>query len=112
MFPKIKSKKRRKKHPPSILHKKDGTCYLCMRLLDNYSQYRIVHEHHVYPGNPNRRISEENGFKVYLCPGHHEFTMAAVKVIQDYSCSMTCDKCILHDICDEEFRECPEDWEL
>lgn len=78
LYPKIQYKKQRKKHPPSILHKKDGTCYLCMKLHNNYAIYFTVHEHHVYPGNPNRQISEENGFKVYLCPGHHEFTKAAV----------------------------------
>ncbi len=27
--------------------------------------------HHVYPGNPNRRISEENGFWAYLCNRCH-----------------------------------------
>ena len=48
LFPKIKSKKKRKKHPPSILHQKDGTCYLCIRLYENYSIYGIVHEHHEY----------------------------------------------------------------
>lgn len=79
MFPKKTRKKPRKVHPQSILHKKDGTCYLCMRLNDNYSRYRLTHKHHVYPGK-NRRISEENGFTVYLCPGHHEFTAAAVHV--------------------------------
>lgn len=29
--------------------------------------------HHVYPGNPNRRISDENGFWVYL---RHDVHMA------------------------------------
>lgn len=77
MYPKTPGKKKRKKHPPSILHKKDGTCYLCMKLYENYAVYRTVHEHHVYPGK-NRRISEENGFKVYLCFYHHEYSKAAV----------------------------------
>lgn len=27
--------------------------------------------HHIYFGNPNRKISEEQGFKVYLCPHCH-----------------------------------------
>lgn len=77
-FPKIRAKKKRKKHPPSMLHKKDGTCYLCMRISENYAVHQIVHEHHVFPGNPLRQISEEYGFKVYLCPSHHEFDKAAV----------------------------------
>lgn len=29
-----------------------------------------LHEHHVY-GGTNRTVSEENGFKVYLCLQHH-----------------------------------------
>lgn len=72
MFPKQPKKKKRKIHKKSILHQKDGTCYLCMRLHQNYRKYPIVHEHHIYCGK-NRRISEANGFKVYLCPAHHEF---------------------------------------
>lgn len=84
LFPKIKSKKKRKKHPPSILHQKDGTCYLCIRLYENYSIYGIVHEHHVYPGNPNRQISEEHGFKVYLCFRHHEYSKTAVHDNYEY----------------------------
>ena len=43
----------------------------------------MTHKHHVYPG-PNRQVSEENGFTVELCPGHHEFTKAAVHENRDY----------------------------
>lgn len=43
MFPKKTGKKPRKVHPPSILQKKDGTCYLCMKLNDNYCRYRLTH---------------------------------------------------------------------
>lgn len=39
-------------------------CYLC-------GSYEWLEEHHIFPGNPNRRISEENGFKVYLCHWCH-----------------------------------------
>lgn len=39
-------------------------CYVC-------GLYAPVEEHHIFFGNPNRRISEENGFKVYLCQEHH-----------------------------------------
>lgn len=78
MYPKQRKRKKRKKHKPSILHYKDGTCYLCAKLEGLYYEYPVVHEHHVYPGNPNRQISEANGFKVYLCPAHHEFSKAAV----------------------------------
>ena len=77
MFPKTQTKKKRKIHKKSILHQKDGTCYLCMRLYRNYMKYCMVHEHHIY-GGPNRAISEANGFKAYLCPQHHEFSKEAV----------------------------------
>lgn len=72
------------KHPPSILHRKDGTCYLCRKLDENYTIYQCVHEHHAFPGNPLRRISEEHGLKVYLCPAHHEFSKAAVHENYEY----------------------------
>lgn len=70
-FPKMPVKKRRKKHKASILQKKDGTCYLCRRLHNDGRRHGSLHEHHIYPG-ANRRISEAEGFKVYLCPEHHE----------------------------------------
>lgn len=78
MFPKPGSTRKYKKrrHPPSIMHQKDGTCYLCM-MQGNYRVYPVVHEHHVYDG-PNRRISEEHGFKCWLCLDHHIIGPAAV----------------------------------
>lgn len=84
IYQKPKKIKKKKTHKDSILHSKDGTCYLCMKLYGLYCEYRIVHEHHVYPGKPNRQISEANGFKVYLCPGHHEFTKEAVHENHEY----------------------------
>ena len=77
MFPKPVNKKKRKRHKQSILHCKDGTCYLCIKLNDDRQIHRTVHEHHVYDG-PNRGISEAEGFKVYLCPDHHMFSTQAV----------------------------------
>ena len=70
-FPKQKTKKKRKKHKLSVLHKRDGTCYLCIRLHNDYRVHRYVEEHHVFGGNPNREISEAEGLKVYLCLEHH-----------------------------------------
>ena len=35
-------------------------CYLCQSKV-------LLEEHHIFPGNPGRKISERNGFKVYLC---------------------------------------------
>lgn len=71
MLPKPGKKKKRKKHKKSILHEKDGTCYLCMRLNQDFDLRSGLHKHHVYEGKPNRKISEANGFIVYLCPEHH-----------------------------------------
>lgn len=71
MYPKPKKVKKRKKHKQSILHSKDGTCYLCIKLNGDYRQHRVTHEHHIYDGKPNRAISEAEGLKVYLCLSHH-----------------------------------------
>ncbi len=71
MYPKVKIRKKRKKHKQSILQDKEsGICYLCAKLKEDYGRKSPLHEHHVY-GGVNRRISEENGFKVYLCLQHH-----------------------------------------
>lgn len=77
MFPKPQRKKKRKRHKASILHCKDGTCYLCMKLKEDYRIYPVVHEHHIYDG-PNRSISEAEGLKVYLCLEHHIWGPCAV----------------------------------
>lgn len=56
----------------SIMHdKKDGTCYLCMKLHGDYSRKSVLQEHHVMGGTANRKKSEKYGLKVYLCPPHH-----------------------------------------
>lgn len=70
MFPKRAWKKKRKKHKKSILHEKDGTCYLCMKLKHDYRIHPVIQEHHIY-GGPLRNISEAEGFKAYLCLSHH-----------------------------------------
>ena len=77
-YPKQKSKKKRKIHKASILHKKDGTCYLCARLNGDYS-YKYTEEHHVFGGKANRVISEAEGLKVYLCLYHHREGPEAVQ---------------------------------
>ena len=78
IYPKQPRKKKRIKHPASILQIKDGTCYLCARLQGDFRIHTYLEEHHVFPGNPGRRISEENGLKVYLCLPHHRGSAAAV----------------------------------
>lgn len=57
----------------SIMHdKKDGTCYLCMLLHEDYSR-KQTQEHHVFYGTANRKLSEKYGLKVYLCHAHHTY---------------------------------------
>ena len=77
-YPKKKTKKARRTHPQSILHRKDGTCYLCCGLDHDYRIHKDLEEHHAFPGNPGRQTSETFGFKVYLCQQHHRIGSAAV----------------------------------
>lgn len=78
MFPKTqKKKKKRMKHPKSLLHEKNGTCYLCMLLDGNYKKHLFIDEHHIF-GGPNRKHSEETGMKVWLCLDHHTMGPLAV----------------------------------
>ena len=76
MYPKTARRKKRKKHMPSILQTKDGTCYLCTRLNGDFS-HKTLQEHHIF-GGPNRIHSEAYGLKVYLCVEHHTEGKAAV----------------------------------
>lgn len=69
-FPKKTGGKRRKKHKNSILHLKNGTCYLCMKLSGDYTYHWYLEEHHIF-GGPNRVHSEAEGLKVYLCQECH-----------------------------------------
>lgn len=48
---------------------KDRECLIC----GSYN----VEEHHCFGGNPNRRLSEQFGLKVWLCPTHHRGTYGA-----------------------------------
>lgn len=47
----------------SILSDEDR-CYIC-------GSYDWIETHHIFGGNPNRRISDENGFTVRLCHWCH-----------------------------------------
>ena len=55
----------------SIMHEKDGSCYLCMRLNLDYDTHKTTEEHHVVFGVQNRTKAEHYGLKVYLCHEHH-----------------------------------------
>ncbi|MEG1662526.1 MAG: hypothetical protein RR338_00915 [Clostridia bacterium] len=50
----------------SILQK-EKCCYACGRI-DG------LHLHHIYGGAANRKISDKNGFTVYLCAYHHNMS--------------------------------------
>jgi len=79
MFPKQKTKKKRKKHAKSILQdKNDKRCYLCALLYGDHSIKR-VQEHHICFGSANRSVSEATGLKANLCiDRHHEHGPEAV----------------------------------
>lgn len=68
---KCKSKKPRPKKTESIMHERDGTCYLCMLLHSNYAVYNYTEEHHIFFGTAKRKLSEKYGLKAYLCMAHH-----------------------------------------
>ena len=46
-------------------------------LLEDDHSVKPVEEHHIFDG-PRRKISEELGLKVYLCPEHHRTGKASV----------------------------------
>lgn len=62
----------------SIMHQKDGTCYLCMLLKGDYDDHKVTEEHHAVFGVANRNLAEHWGLKVYLCPYHHRTSKEAV----------------------------------
>lgn len=47
----------------SILDTRKGICFLC-------GQYGMTETHHIF-GGPNRRLSDEDGLVVHLCPYCH-----------------------------------------
>lgn len=58
--------------------KEDGYCFLCAALHIDYSRKTVLEEHHVMHGTANRRLAEQYGLKVYLCPEHHRTGKEAV----------------------------------
>ena len=42
-------------------------CYVCGGTYN-------IHEHHVFEGTGRRKMSEKNGFKVWLCGYHHNLS--------------------------------------
>lgn len=49
---------------------KEKECYFCHTTTN-------LHEHHIYFG-ANRKTSEQNGFKVWLCARHHNMSNEGV----------------------------------
>lgn len=78
MFPKIKPKKKKKKHAKSIIQNESSRhCYLC--LIEGIDRiYPVTHTHHICPGTANRAKSEEYGLTAQLCISHHEHGPDAV----------------------------------
>lgn len=76
-FPKARKKKKRIRHPESILNTEKGVCYLCANLYGDYRQ-QYTEEHHVLFGSGMRTLSEAEGLKVYLCESHHKSGKEAV----------------------------------
>lgn len=48
----------------SILQNDKSKCFRCKRFIK-------TEEHHIFDGNPNRKLSEKYGLKVYLCYDCH-----------------------------------------
>ena len=46
-------------------------CYICMALYGERN-VRNLEMHHIYPGSANRKKSEADGMKVWLCHEHHQ----------------------------------------
>ena len=71
LFPKGTIRKKRKKHPKSIMDRDvKGQCFICGKT--GYTE-----RHHIY-GNANRKYSEQYGLTVYLCPECHRISEVAV----------------------------------
>lgn len=49
----------------SIIQTDDDKCFICQMAFGS-------EEHHIFPGNPNRRHSEEDGLKIRVCRHCHE----------------------------------------
>ena len=52
------------------------------------SEYVVLHKHHIYGGNPNRDISEENGFWVWLIPEYHNMSDEGVHFNEEFDTAL------------------------
>lgn len=57
----------------------DKRCYIC-------GSTNWLECHHIYGGNPNRKLSEKYGLKVWLCHNHHNEPPNGVHFNYTYRC--------------------------
>lgn len=60
----------------SIL-KTNKQCYKCKTIYG-------LHEHHIFSGTANRKLSEQYGLKVWLCGKHHNLSNAGIHFDRDF----------------------------
>lgn len=78
-----------------IQNKKE--CFLCRYLYDSENIFNL-HDHHIFFGTANRRLSEKDGLKAWLCINHHTEGIGAVHKNKDYDL-------ILKKIAEKTYRE-------
>lgn len=91
MFPKEQAKKKHRAHAAHSILQSDRDrrrCWLCMQLRGDYSEHTRLHKHHIFGGHALRRISEAEGFFVWLCPEHHEFSGESAHTDQAIAAAM------------------------
>lgn len=52
-------------------------CFVCRFKYFTWNT-KNLEEHHIFMGNPNRKLSEKYGLKVWLCKHHHTGSNEAV----------------------------------
>lgn len=67
----------------------EKACYVC--------GCPVVHKHHIFYGTANRRLSEEYGCWVWLCPYHHNMSKEGVHFNRELDLQIK--------------KECQECWE-
>ena len=55
----------------SVVQKNKGRCFRCQKALP-------LEEHHIFYGNPGRRLSEKYGLKVHLCHECHNMPPSGI----------------------------------
>lgn len=52
-------------------------CYLCQIMEDKWN-FKDLQLHHIFHGTANRKLADQYGCYVYLCPEHHLYGEDAV----------------------------------